>query len=251
MARINDAHDGFQRAIRETKILFGFEESLEAPFLFYSQLGFYGYSVSVCGSHREFLVDLNSFLVSNGLVFDDETIERWRLVNDLLVEGLQRTGAAKSRISKNATMLACLAAFPTLEEIARRISEKWQEDGTLVQSEKLRTWKPDGTFQTKDYKAGQRIVLLAHKLQLMHSALDPRLAELISGLDQSLQKSQIDGLNQPTGPLYEKLQYFRDHWLHGRRFDGWEALLVSLLLSLIYFGSALAQKELKPNSSAK
>ncbi|MCA3061814.1 MAG: hypothetical protein ING69_07980 [Rhodocyclaceae bacterium] len=190
-------------------------------------------------------VDLNAFLVPDLPAFDVGTIERWQLVNDLLVEGLPPSLAARSRILSGSSMLACLAVFPTLEEVARMISMRWDEDGVLqeavVSSDNLSTWKPDGTSEPKVYKVGHRIVVLSHKLQLMHKALDPRLAALLDTLDQAFRRPMIQGLNQPMSPLYERLQYFRDHWLHGRRFEGWEALLVSFLLSLIYFGSMIAR----------
>jgi hypothetical protein len=245
MPAINDQGDGFARTIRELKLLLGQLESPEQPFLWYSQLGYHGYGISVHQSHLQYLEDLNAFLAPDLPAFDGETIERWQLVNELLVEGLPPTRAGRSRISSGASMLACLAVFPTLEELARKISMRWDEDGVLkqavVSSDNLSTWKPDGTFEPKTYKAGHRIVVLSHKLQLMHKALDPRLANLLDTLDQAFRRPMIQGLDQPMSPLYDRLQYFRDHWLHGRRFEGWEALLVSFLLSLIYFGSAIAR----------
>ena len=127
------------------------------------------------------------------------------------------------------------------EEVARRLSNRWDEEGMLMRevppSDGVSTWKSDGTEEPKTYKAGHRIVVLAHKLQLLDLSLDPRLRRTISSLDAVLRRPMIDGMSQPMSSMYERLQHFRDHWVHGRRFDGWEALLVSIYLALLYFGT--------------
>jgi hypothetical protein len=51
----------------------------------------------------------------------------------------------------------------------------------------------------------------------------------------------ISGDSQPMSPLYERLQFFRDQWMHGRRYEGWEAILVSLIIGLLYFGHVRVQ----------
>jgi hypothetical protein len=255
MPAITDFRDGFARAHFEMKALLGQLDLPDKPLLWYSQFGYHGYTIQVHRSHLQYLVDLNGFLTPDPQTFDAETIERWRLVNDLLIEGLQPSPVVKTRILGYAPMLACLTVFPTIEEVARRISMRWNEEGLLERAvgpaDNVSTWKPDGTSEQKVYKAGQRIVTLSHKLQLMHQALDPRLAALLSTLDHALQHPMYQGQDQAMSPMYARLQYFRDHWLHGRRFDGWEALFVSLLLALVYFGSLVARHEPASDSVAR
>ncbi|MCA2919883.1 MAG: hypothetical protein IM445_07280 [Microcystis sp. M015S1] len=245
MKPIADDADGFTQTVHELKLLLGQLDGQNQPFLWFQQFGYHGYGISVHTSHLHHLAALNGYLAPDAPAFDNGAIERWKLVNDLLLEGLQPQPDGASRILTSARMLACLTAFPTLEEVARNIASRWDEEGLVLRpvtiSDGVSTWKPDGSREPKTYKAGQRIVVLAHKLQLMHRALDPRLANILATLDTAFQKPLVSGLDQPMSPLYERLQYYRDHWLHGRSFEGWEALFVSFLLALIYFGSKVAR----------
>jgi hypothetical protein len=244
MPAIDDSAEGFLRTVDAVKLLLGQLETTEQPLLWYSQFGHHGYAVTIYRAHLDFLQDLNDCLAPNLPAFDGECIERWRLINELLMNGLGRN-QTPSIVTRNATMLACLVAFPTLEEIARKISSRWDEDGRLLNpvtaEDGVTNWSVDSGSEVKIYKAGNRIVLLAHKLQLMHGALDPRLAKIIDSLDCAFRKPMIEGQTEAMSPLYVRLQFFRDHWLHGRRIEGWEGVLVSMLLSLIYFGSKHAQ----------
>ncbi len=207
----------------------------------YGMLGYHGYTISVSRSHIDYLNELNTVLAPDLPVFDSDAINRWRLINELLLAGFTSVPPDAPQLSSQFPALAALAAFPTLEEVARRASNRWNEEGQLLRevplSDGVTTWTSDGLKEPKSYKAGQRIVFLSHKLQLMDLSLDPRLRKTIASLDTFLQRPMVDGMDQPMSPLYDRLQYFRDKWVHGRRFDGWEALLISLLLALIYFGT--------------
>jgi hypothetical protein len=114
MPTINESGDGFARTIYEMKVLLGQVDPDRKPFIWYTQFGFHGYVINIHQSHLQYLADLNSSLSAWPPAFEAETIERWQLVNDLLVEGLQSTHTPESRISRNAGMLACLVVFPTL-----------------------------------------------------------------------------------------------------------------------------------------
>jgi hypothetical protein len=237
---INNAEEGFMRTMEALKLLFGLEPNREQSFMMFSQFGFHGYSITAFRSHIDYLESLNLALVPVLPAFDRDAINRWKLVNELLLTGFVNPPSGPSQLSDQFPALAALAAFPTLEEVARRLCNRWDEEGQLLAdvpiSDGVVTWKPDGTEEPKSYKAGHRIVVLSHKLQLMDLSLDPRLRKTIASLDAILRRPMIVGLNQPMSPLYERLQFFRDNWVHGRRFEGWEALLISLYLALVYFG---------------
>ncbi len=242
MTTITSIDIALARTERAIKLLLGLAPHAGQPLMMYSQFGFHGYTVCVFPEHVDYLRDINAVLLPDLPAFDADAISRWKLMNELLLaNGFAMTQPGTENLTSQFPALAALASFPTLEEIARRISNRWDEDGKLTQSvpksDGVFTWKADGTEEPKEYKAGHRIVAMSHKLQLMTLALDPRLQKTIAGLDGALRRPMIDGMDQPMSPLYERLQFFRDQWVHGRRFDGWEALLISLFLALVYFGA--------------
>ena len=241
MAAFTSPDDGFVQTMRALKLLFGLEAHPTNPFMTIGQFGFHGYTISVSEAHVQYLQSLVLTLVPNLPGFDADAINRWKLVNELLIAGFVRGPAGEQRLSDQFPALAALAAFPTLEEVARRLSGRWDEEGKLLRevplSDGIYKRKQDGNEEPKTYKTGQRIVELAHKLQLLDLSLDARLRQTIASLDLLLRRPMVEGMDQPMSPLYERLQYFRDHWVHGRRFDGWEGILISLYLALIYFGS--------------
>lgn len=257
MIAIKNAEEGFIRTMETLKLLFGLEPHREQPFMMFGQFGFHGYTITVFRSHIDYLDSLNLALVPDLPAFDRDAINRWKLVNELLLTGFRNPPSGASQLSDQFPALAALAAFPTLEEVARRLCNRWDEEGKLLAdvpvSDGVVTWKPDGTEEPKSYKAGHRIVVLSHKLQLMDLSLDPRLRKTIASLDAVLRRPMIEGVKQPMSPLYERLQFFRDNWVHGRRFEGWEALLISLFMALVYFGTQRLRQavdDLSPKKSS-
>ncbi len=241
MTAIANSDDGFMRTIDALKLMFGLVPEPEPSFMMHSQFGFHGYTIRLFRTHIDYLNALSSVIEPVLPAFDANTIERWKLINELLLAGFSSVPTGARKINRQLPALAALAAFPTLEEIARRVSNRWDEEGKLLRSvpftDGVVIWKADGTTEPKEYKAGSLIVNLSHKLQLMDKALDPSLSRTIASLDKVLRRPMVEGIEQPMSPLYERLKFFRDQWSHGRRYEGWEALLISLLLALIYFGT--------------
>jgi len=241
MLAITSAEEGFAQTMDAVKLLLGLTVADEQPILTVGQFGFHGYTISVYQFHLDYLSALSSALVPDLPAFDGDSINRWKLVNELLTVGLVWVQPGTLSLSTQFPALAALAAFPTLEEIARRLSNRWDEEGKLLNEVSLAdgvsTRKSDGTDEPKTYKAGQRIVFLAHKLQLLDLSLDPRLRKTTASIDAIFRRPMVDGIDVPMSSMYERLQFFRDQWVHGRRFDGWEALLISLYLALLYFGT--------------
>jgi hypothetical protein len=242
MTAFASAEDGFMNTMEALRLMLGLKPHSIESFLDATQFGFHGYSISVSQLHVEYLNSLNLTITPHLPAFNAGAINRWKLINELLLAGFVTVPPGTTQLSTQFPALAALAAFPTLEEVARQISGRWDEEGLVLreitEADGVFTWKSDGTSEKKVWKTGKLIMGLAHKLQLMDASLDPKLRKTIESLDKVLRKPMIEGMDhQPMSPLYSRLQYFRDHWVHGRRFDGWEALLISLLLALIYFGS--------------
>jgi len=255
MKTFTNVEEGFMRTMEALKLLFSLEPCPDQPFMTFSQFGFHGYTITVFRSHIDYLNALSLALVPVPPAFDRDAINRWKLINELLLVGFVKGPPGTPQLSDHFPALAALAAFPTLEEAARRLCNRWDEEGVLLAdvpvSDGVVTWKPNGTEEPKSYKTGHRIVVLSHKLQLMDLSLDPRLRKTISSLDAVLRRPMIEGVKQPMSPLYERLQFFRDNWVHGRRFEGWEALLISLFLALVYFGTQRLQLAVDDLSTQK
>jgi hypothetical protein len=231
--------EGFARTITALKLLLG-APATEQPIGVYTKFGYHGYSVVIYGSQLDYLADVNSAMLPAPAEFDNTAIERWHLMNDLVIGGLSHGFAEENRIARHYTALAALVAFPTLEELARQVCGHWDEDGRPTReipiSEGIVTREGDSRVKPEAFKGGRRVVQLSHKLQLMHKALDPGLAHILDGVDRVSRRSPIQGDPTQLAPLYDRLQHFRDRWVHGRKFEGFEALLVSHIIGLIYFG---------------
>ena len=252
MSAFTSAQEAFTQSVRATKLLLDLESHSESPFMHMTQFGYHGYSISVFQLHVDYLNAVNESIAPMAPIFDSDAIDRWKLVNELLVAGFAPRIPGTKQMSDQFPALAALAAFPTLEEIARRLANCWDADGRLcrdiTERDGVTLWNNDGTETIKTYKEKQRIVILSNKLQLAHQTLEPRLRKTIESLDTVLRRSMIEGLDAPMSPLYVRLQHYRDSWVHGRRFDGWEALLLSLYISLLYFGIKRASESGKEQS---
>jgi hypothetical protein len=243
MVTISFFTDGFFRTTSMLKLLLGITEGNSAPTGFFTQFGQHGYCILVHSEHSGYLEYLNSVIVPFAPEFDLHAISRWRLANQLLLVHLAQPKTSNGDpLIDDYAGLAALAIFTVLEEVARKLCCAWEEDGSIrrhiPKSEGIMKRHSDGTLQPNKYNQGQRIVALSEKLQLMHHALPRGPRETLDSLDLAFQRSFIEGISAPTSPLYEKLQFFRDQWMHGVRYSGLEGLLVSLLMGLLYFGYA-------------
>lgn len=141
-------------------------------------------------------------------------------------------------IKNNVLNLASLVSFLLLEEAARLKSHKWDENGKVFneipKTLGLTKEHSNGKITPHAYKSGQTIVSLAHKLYLLKLSLGDQLQKNIDGLDNALRKPMFPG-DEEFPPLFERLESIRDRWMHGRDFDGWEGIFISLFLCIIYF----------------
>jgi hypothetical protein len=75
----------------------------------------------------------------------------------------------------------------------------------------------------------------------MQHSLPASVQEAIAKVDKRMRMENMQGAGEHSS-LFHRLEYYRNRWSHGRRFEGWEGLLVTLLLALIYFGTAPTAK---------
>lgn len=195
-----------------------------------------GYTFFIWTDHCDYLNNLNKTITEEKML-NVELANRWKLVNKLILVGYSQKHNAPEFIVKEALNLAALVAYPLMEEASRNISKAWDEEGTLLKE----ISSSFGLPKNKKYKKGERIISLEHKLIIMKKSLGQRLQRAIDSLDRRMRRSSIKGNAQERAPLFERLAVNRNKWLHGRKFQGWEAIFISLFLSMIYFGQTIAE----------
>ncbi len=205
-----------------------------------AKFGTHGYAFGITTDHVAYLVDLNIQLTPVPKAFGNETIRRWKTLNQLLVRAYPSELVASDPLEEEFLGLAALVGFPTLEEIARLVCGAWDEEGILS----IDVPKTFGLFrinskrerEPKTFKMGQRIVDLSHKLFIMKAFLPESLRQLIESLDRRMSMPLIAGIETPHVTAFERIEFLRNGWLHGRRFIGSEAWLITFMIALLYFG---------------
>lgn len=232
----------YQRTVEALKLLLNGPPPLattSGPLQFHTQFGSHGYMLFVTEEHTKYLRELNSSVGPVPDVFDTVMLQRWTTVNELLLAqgGVHLPNALQSQFGG----LALLAGFPLLEEIARRISQAWDEDGELSidlpKEMGLYRINSKGERVPKVFSKGERIVDLSHKLFVMKSVLRQDFQRSIESLDRRMSRPIIEGSQPELVTLFERLEYFRNRWAHGRKFVGSDTMpwLVTHFIALLYF----------------
>jgi hypothetical protein len=220
---------------------------------------FDSFNVSITEIHLHFFSALNNSITIN-IWLDHELLTRWKIVNQLIINHISysfneissgfpniQNRDGQNLLQEKFLIIASFISYPLLEEIARRISNAWNEDGNIT----INTWKKDnpnkpfGAIETigKEYKIGSPISNLTHKLQIIKQFLNSETIPLINDLDNRKRRSPLQGdPNDVFNPLFDNLTKNRNKLLHGRDFDGYDAMYISLIISLLY--SKLSQEEI-------
>lgn len=218
------------------KLLLGDVKTDSKP-LFY-RMDFSGFHFYVFEEHLDFLSTIDETIEEIPGSFDADIINRWKLLNEAITKGCTYNGQSESLMDQEAMSIAGYIAFPLLEETARRVSNAWDENGTLLidipKSYGLFRKTSKGKNEKRNYKKGALIVSLSHKLEIMKLALDSGLQHIINSLDQRMQIIPIEGIDQKYDCLFDNLEKQRNALLHGRKFEDWVAIFISLFMMQIY-----------------
>lgn len=201
--------------------------------------GFDSFHCFIFDDQISFFNKINRIINPDKKWLNGQLVKRWQLVNQLIISGYSEKEECNNLIKENMLILAGLVAYPLFEEVARRISNAWDEEGRLSidieESRGLTRINSRGQKEPHKYLKGHRIVDLSHKLEIMMDYLDKGLQKAIRSLDQRMRKSPLGEKKDVFGSLFENLQRNRDTLSHGREFEGWEAIYISLIISMIYF----------------
>src|SRR4028118_371298 len=203
------------------------------------QFGTHGYQAGVMREHLAYLKELEAAVQPVSNAFWPEGVCRWKTMNDILLLRYQTPTGLSRRLKYEAEAVAALVGFPLLEEIARRVTTAWDEDGVLnreiPKTVGLFRVTSKGKREPKAYKAGDQIVDLSHKLILLKQSLDPNFQTTVDNIDARLSQSPLEGVEYPLVTFFERLEVFRNLVAHGRRFEGIEAWLITLFVAMLYF----------------
>lgn len=234
-------NDGYATTIKAIQLMATSAPMAPGRVHYFMQGGLHGYSLCILEAHLDYLRRLNALIELKLPVFDKTLVHRWKTLNDLLINTYRPEGEIPEQLVSEFPTFAALLGFPLLEEVARRISRAWDEEGRLLvdipETIGLTRIDSKGKVQAKDYKKGHRIVDLSHKLYLMKSVLDADVQRGFDEVDATMKTPLLD-TDGEMAPVFERLAYFRDMWSHGRRYDGIEAILITHFLALLYFGQS-------------
>jgi|GEM_PF-2675289 len=169
-------------------------------------------------------------------VFDDLFIYRWETVNELICAGFKHHSPSSNLTNRNLS-LAALAGFPLIEDLSRKVSNLWTQDGKVINKIDLKYNLLDSNGKTKEYSAGKLISNFIHKMQLMMHASSATTKNEWSAFDDITRKPTISGLTSFEKPpsVFERLGKRRNSWAHGFEYDGWEGILITLIIGFIYW----------------
>lgn len=214
---------------------------------------FDSFFITLIDFHLAYFNQLNNIIIENESWLDPELLKRWKIVNQLIIEqinytfkeienGFPHTSENRGQFVflNNTLIVSSLVAYPLLEEIARRISNAWDENGimlinTYISSE---VTKPQNCIITeKKYTANKSMIVnLYDKLEIMRQSLPSNMQSDFEDLDKRFRKSPFEGDPKDVYfPLFKSLKINRDKLLHGRKFEGYESVYISLLISMLYF----------------
>jgi hypothetical protein len=176
-------------------------------------------------------------------IFDADTLKKWKAVTIFACgkyvsikdpEGVSMDLVSPILIEKELySSLSALAGFPLLENIARKISKKWDDHGKIIES---------FCILGKDYKVNQTISSFKDKMHVMMLSMPSQTQEHWSNIDKLTRRPDIEGCPYDDIPsLFERLHKRRNSWAHGHEFEGEEGILISLILRFLYLNCALFQ----------
>jgi hypothetical protein len=173
-------------------------------------------------------------------IFDSATLKKWntvavfacgKYVNIKDINGISSELVDSSLVDReHLSSIAALAGFPLLEDIARKISKKWDSNGRIIEE------LDKGTYNlSRTYKVGQLISSFRDKMQIMLSHLPDETKTHWAQFNRLTQHPDMPGIaHDPIPPIFERLHNRRNSWAHGQEFEGEEGIIISLIIKFIY-----------------
>jgi hypothetical protein len=197
-------------------------------------------SITVDQALIDYLWSFDSRTSEYSPIFDLETLKKWRSVTMFSCvkysfitnpDGTSTELFPSTLIdNEHFSSFAALAGFPLLENIARKISKKWDGHGRITENLSQELYK-----LSKIYKTGNRISSFKDKMQIMLHHLPKETQKQWAQFDNLTRRPDIAGIpHDPIPSVFERLHERRNSWAHGQEFNGEEGILISLVIRFIY-----------------
>jgi hypothetical protein len=201
-------------------------------------------SISIDLSLISYLWDFSSRTPEYSPIFDLETLKKWKAVTIFAcgkyvqisdTNGIPTELVPSSLIDKvHLSSFAALAGFPLLENIARKISKKWDNHGKVTETLSKELYKLN-----KNYETGSKISSFKDKMQIMLHHLPKETQQEWDNFDNLTRRPDIAGIpHDPIPSVFERLHKRRNSWAHGQEFEGEDSILISLIIKFIYLNCA-------------
>ena len=148
-------------------------------------------------------------------VFDVGIIERWKIVNALIVQPHVSHGSLGLDIAaKEGPALATQVAFPLLERIAQNWTKAWNDDGALLFDIPEEAGLLSRAGNPKSRKSGETLYGFSDRMQILRWRLDAQCREVLDNFDTALAHPDIS-VGDCAQPLFRRLSNRRNAWAHG------------------------------------
>lgn len=186
--------------------------------------------------HISFLKQITELKYPSNIVNGD-LLKHWKLANNLIImnwDGIKYNQLHTINIKEESLNLACVVLFPVIEEMARIVSGYWNEDGLMLEDAPTEVQFVGQKGNPRFYKKNDSISSLFDKLKIMQYTLPESIQKFLQELSRAMEIQPINGMTIEIPPFYKQLEIERNRQLHGRKFRGNIAVLLSLVITLIY-----------------
>lgn len=224
-----------EKVIEDMEVFVGFKRPTPARTTRWeSNFGGDRVSYLIDQKHIQNIFNVIQFNIAENDVFNQYIIERWKVVNALLVQSKIEGGSLGPHIDdRHGEALSTLAAFPLLEFIAQRWTNLWDEHGILTNDIPKTFGLVDRKANSRTLKSGERISSFYEKMQILRLHLPSEAQKLFDGFDKALRRPDLPG-GPDAPPLFLRLSNRRNAWAHGQSFNDGEPFILSLLISFFY-----------------
>jgi hypothetical protein len=186
--------------------------------------------------HVRNLYAISKSSVTPNAIFDAGVIARWQTMNALAVQDQVTHGSLGPDIQVEQAMpLATLLAFPLLELVAQRVSQAWNDDGTLLVDIPPEAGLLNRSGAPKTPSKGSSLFGFADRMQLLRWKLPSGYRHAFDAFDARIARPDIDVPGAvAAAPLFYRIASRRNAWAHGHAYEDGEAYLLCLLTAFFY-----------------
>jgi hypothetical protein len=169
--------------------------------------------------------------------FSESLIDRWRLMNSLIVQRHVEHGSLGPDIRVNAgSPLATLIGYPLLERVAQVWTDAWDVNGKLKTALGEEVGLTDKSGKPRTRKAGDFLSGFGDRMLVLRSKLTDDFRVGLDLFDKALARPDFAGASG-ANTLFQRMSARRNAWAHGGAFEESEPYLLALIVAFFYVAS--------------